>query len=180
MRKYFVIILVVASGFTACKKIIDAIFNGVDVKAPEIRIEIPAIPFVCPGECPGISNSTKFNLDSSIRANTGGVFGAKDVRSIKIKEVQLTIPQANASNNLGNFQSARVVLYSDVVSTPVEIVNFTFDDVFAATKTLPVENSVELLPYLKGSELFYTMYGKLRRPTSIPLTFVTLVTLRVD
>lgn len=175
----FLGLIVIVAGFTSCKKIIDKIFNGVDVKAPEVRIDIPAIPFVVPGEVP-VTSTTSFNLDSVIKANTAGVFGASDVKSVKLKQVQIDLPAGDALNNLSNFQSVRVELSSDKNTTPIEIVNFTFDDTYAVSKTLAVTNNVDLLPYLTGSQLSYTMYGRVRKPTTKPLTFVTQVTLRVD
>lgn len=183
MKRIFITIVIAAvaiASIQSCKKVIDAIFNGVNVKAPEVRIPLPAIPLICPGECPGITSTTKFNLDSTIKANTAGLFGAKDVKSIKIKEIKIDLPEADANNNLSNFQTARVTLQSDNNPNSVEIVNFTFEDVYATSKTVTVTNNIELLPYLKGSELSYTMYGRMRRITTKPLTFVTVVTLRVE
>jgi hypothetical protein len=182
MKKILAIAFLIVLAGVSCKKIIDEIFKGIDVKAPEVSFVLPAIPSLlfCPGECGGIPTTTPFNLDSTIKANTAGVFGADDVKSIKIKEVQITIPNGDANNNLSNFQSARVTLSSDNNTTPVDILNLSFEDVPVTSKTITVSNGVELLPYLKGNELTYSMYGRLRKPTSKELTFVTVVTLRVE
>ncbi len=183
MRKVFISIFastILLTGFSSCKKIVAAIFGGTDVNVPEVQVTIPTVFAVSSNEISLGSFSFSFNLDSIVRANTSGVFGVNAVNSIKVKQVKITINNADQLNNFANFQSARVTLQSNTNNTPAELFSVTFADVFASTYTYTPTNNPELLSYLKGSDISYTIYGKMRRTTNKPLTMVVAVTLRAD
>lgn len=182
MRKIVVGIFAALLIFTACsscKKIAQA-FGGSDVVVPQYQITVPIVPFVLPTEISLGSYSFSFNLDSVVRANTSGLFGAKDVNSIKIKHVTINILNADQLNNLANFSTARVTLYSNTNSNPVELFAINFPDVYASSYTYTTTSSPELLSYLKGSLLTYTLYGKMRRITTKPLSMTLDVTMRAN
>lgn len=182
MRKIFVGIfaaLIIFTACSSCKKIAKA-FGGSDIAAPQYQVTIPIVPFVLPTEISLGSYSFSFNLDSVVRANTSGAFGAKDVNSIKIKQVSINILNADQLNNLANFSSARVTLYSNANNTPVELFAINFADTYAASYNYTTTNSPELLSYLKGSVLTYTLYGKMRRVTTKPLSMTLDVILRAN
>ncbi len=183
MKKLIILLSVVFAlsiSFSACKKIIAAIFKGVDVSVPEMQFTIPAIFGVAPGEIPLGSFPYKFNLDSVVRANTGGAFGAGSVTSIKIKEVTITVLNADQFNNLANFETARITIQSNTNNNPIEFFSVTFPDVFASEYTSPGASNVELVSYLKGTDIVYKMYAKNRRTTSKPLDFKISVIVRVN
>jgi len=172
--------IIFITGFSSCKKLIKAAFGGTDVNVPAFQVSIPAIPIVLSNEISVGSYSFYFNLDSTVRANTAGVFGANDVNSIKVKQVNISITNADQLNNLANFDSARVTLQSNTNNNPAELLAIAFPDSTASTYNYFPTNSPELLPYLKGSNLSYTIYGKMRRITSKSLTMVLAVTLRAN
>src|SRR4051812_44933566 len=99
------LVMIIAAGVVGCKKIITAIFPGMDVDVPAITVTIPAIPFTLPGEFSLGSFKQRFNLDSVVKANTGGAFGAADVSSVKVKQIAFTVANADQQNNLSNFES---------------------------------------------------------------------------
>ena len=100
----------ILTGFYSCKKLVAAVFGGTDVNAPEVQVTIPTVFIVPPNEMSLGTYSFHFNLDSIVRANTGGIFGANVVNSIKVKQVVVNITNADQVNNLANFESARVTL----------------------------------------------------------------------
>lgn len=168
------------SGTTSsCKKAIAKLFPGVDVAVPDMQMTLPAIIFVSPSEIPLGTFSFQFNLDSVVRAQTAGVFNANDVTSIKVKQITITITNADQLNNFANFERARVMLQSNSNNTPVEIFSATFPDAFASSFTT-TNNNTELLSYLKGTDLVYTMYGKNRRITTKPLDITISVIVRAN
>lgn len=167
-------------GAISCKKVINAIFQGFDVTVPDIQVTIPAVIAVAPSEIALGTFSIPFNLDSIVKSRTAGVFGANAVSSIKVKQMSITITNADQMNNLANFESARVTIHSNTNSSPTEIFSATFPDVFASTYTSTPVNSQELLSYLKGSEIIYKMYGKNRRITTKPLNIVISVIIRTS
>jgi hypothetical protein len=172
---YSIAVLLVS--ISACNKVRDALMPAIDVDLPAFQFPIPAIPFVLPNEASLGSFTTTFNMDSIIRANTGGAFGAGAVSTIKVKQITIGLLNGDALNNLSNFESARFTFYSNTKSTPVEIFNVVFPDTFSTSLTVNPENSPELKEYLKGTQLTYTLYGRARRVTTKALTFNIQVTL---
>lgn len=179
------LILCVASvtlfaGFSSCKKVIAAVFGGTDVTVPDFTVKIPPIVIVTSTEAAIGSYSFHFNLDSSVRATTAGVFGANAVNSVKVKQISINLTNADQLNNLANFESARVTLQSNTNNNPTELFSVTFPDTYASTYTYTPTNSPELLSYIKGSTLTYNIYGQMRRVTNKSLTMVVSVTLRAN
>lgn len=163
----------------SCKKIIDKIFPGVDTTVPDIQLTIPIIPLVPPNEITFGTFSTKINLDSTIRANTNGFFGIGAVSSIKVKQIVVSLTNADGLNNLSNFETARVSLVAPNNSIPVDVAALSFPDVNSSSQTFTPTDSPELLDYMKGSEVTYTIYGKARKITTKPLSMAVSVTIRI-
>lgn len=183
MRKVLISILTVmvfVLASASCKKIIRNLFKGIDADVPKFTVTIPAVPFALPVEVPLGTYSQPFNLDSTVRANTGGVYGSGDVSSVKIKQIVFNLPNADSMNNVANFESARFTFSSDVRTNTVTVASITFPDTYASTFTYTPVNSPELKPYLNGSKLYYNVFGKLRRATTKELPLSILVTLRVE
>lgn len=181
----FVLLLAIVAGTASCKKIIDAVFPGLDVDVPEIVITVPYFPFppgtpIPQSEDQLVSVSQSFNMDSIIKVKTNGQFGIGDISSVKIKKMVFTIANADAQNNFANFERARFTFSSNTNTNAQEIAALTFPDTYtpAVTYTAP-DNSPELLPYLKGTQLIYNVYGKIRRFTTKALTVSVLVTMKV-
>ena len=163
----------------SCKKIIKALFPGFDIELSTITLTLPAIPFAPPSEVHIATFNQHFNLDSIVKAQTGGKFGTADVGSIKVKEIIFTLSNPDQQNNLANFESARFTLSSSSNSQPAEIAAIHFPDQYAETYTFTADPSTpDLISYLQGTELTYDVYGKLRRITTKPLTITLKVTVR--
>lgn len=180
--RIFLALAFIAYLASSCKKlqeIKDQIFSPIDVNVPSFQFTVPAIPIVISGEASLGSISSRINLDSTIRANTGGVFGLSSVSSIKVKQMVINITNADAANNLANFESARVSLSSNTNTTQSEIATFSFPDTFSNSSTSAQTNNPDLISYFSGNELNYNLYGRARRITTKPLNFVVSVTLSV-
>ncbi len=165
--------------FLSCKKVADAIFQGLDTNVPDVQITIPTIIAVSTIELPLGTDSYNFNLDSIVKAKTAGVFGANAVRFIKIKQITINITNADLLNNLANFESARMTIQSNTNSTPAEVFFQAFPDTYATSFNFIPTNSAELFTYLKGSTITYNIFGKNRRITTKPLNMVVSTTLAV-
>lgn len=174
------LVVLIAAGVAGCKKIIKAVFPGLDVDAPTITFTLPAIPFAPPNELHIATFKQHFNLDSVVKAQTNGAFGATDVASVQVKQITFNLSNADAQNNLANFESARFTFSSSSTSSVAEVANIQFPDTFADSYTYTSTNAPELISYLSGNELTYDVYGKLRRITTKPLTLTVKVTLRVS
>lgn len=183
MRKKYVSVIaavIILVGLFSCKKIIRKIFQGIDADVPAFTVEIPPIPFVLPTEMSIGTLQQHFNLDSTVRANTDGVYGASDISSVKVKQIVFNLPDADTGNNIANFESARLTLSSNTKTDTVTIASINFPDTFATSYTYTPVNSPELKPYLSGTTLYYNAFGKLRRATTKTLKLSMQVTLRVE
>ncbi len=176
----FSAIILLFAGVSSCKKIVSTFFKGTDVTIPPVDVTVPAILVVTPNEQSFGSYTQQINLDSLVQANTAGVFGVNAVSTIKIKQVTISISNADALNNLSNFDYARVTLTSNGNPSTADLFTVTFPDQNIATYTFTPTSSTELLPYLKGSSITYTVYGKNRRITSKPLQMQVSVIIRAN
>lgn len=177
---YVLLVILIAAGISSCKKIIREIFQGIDADVPEFSVTLPPIPVALPFEVPFPRLSQHFNLDSAVKASTGGVYGANDVSSVKVKQIFFNLANADTLNNLSNFESVRVAFSSDTNTDTVTIASITFPETYSSTITYTPVNSPDLKPYLTGSILYYDVYGKIRRITTKPLQLSIKVTLRVE
>jgi hypothetical protein len=175
----FSTIFIIFISFLSCKKVADAIFQGLDTNVPDVQVTIPTIIAVSTTELPLGSDSYNFNLDSIVKAKTAGVFGANAVRFIKIKQISINITNADQLNNLANFESARMTIQSNSNSNPIDVFSQAFPDMYATSFTFAPTNSAELFTYLKGSTITYNIFGKNRRITTKPLNMVVSTILAV-
>jgi len=165
------VLAIVAVSTSSCSKIVEQIFPGIDTRLPDINVTIPMIPVVPANEISLGTYTTHFNLDSTIKANTSGVFDIGVVSSVKVKEISVSVSNADNLNNLSNFDYARFALGSNNSSEPANVTTINFPESNSSSVTVTPDDSPELLNLLKGSELTYTLYGKARRPTIKPLKY---------
>lgn len=175
-----VMAIMLVTGFSSCKKIISAIFPGIDAKAPDVSITVPPVLFAPADELSLGNYTVRFNLDSIVRANTKEVFNANDIRSVKIKSITVSALNSDNLNNLSNFEYARMALSSNTNQAEANLVTLNFPDEATSTFTVTPESSPDIRSYLSGNELYYTIYGKMRRPTTKSLNLVVSVTLRIE
>jgi hypothetical protein len=182
------LVVLMVAAIASCKKIVNAVFPGVDVDVPEVIFTVPAPPPLPPGfpvptsEQSIGSLSQSFNLDSAVKAKTNGEFGASDVTSVKIKQIVFNMSNADEQNNFSNFESARFTLASNTSQNlpEIEVAALTFPQTYTSLVTYnALDNAPELRSYLNGSKLTYNVYGKLRRYTTKALSISVKVTMKV-
>jgi len=162
----------------SCKEIKEKLLPSFNAKIPDIRLTIPPVSFVSNKEIPVCALKTHVNMDSTIRANTKGAFGAGAVSSVKIKKIVITLLKADAKNNLANIETARMRIYSDTAEADIAFIKFP--DSYSSSLTFVPEKSPEISKFLRGSELSYNLFWKNRRPTSKFLKLVVSVSLSVQ
>lgn len=168
------------AGVFSCKKLVQNLFSGLEFNVPEMSFTAPAIPFVSPSEVQFGTITQNINLDSVVKANTLNAFGADIVKSVTIKTVTITINNPDDLNNFSNFQSARIALTSNSNNTPIDLANITFPNTNTSTFIYTPTSNTELVSYLKGSSLTYTIYGQNRKITTKSLNFSVSVRLKVN
>ncbi|HEX8461298.1 MAG TPA: hypothetical protein VF623_07705 [Segetibacter sp.] len=166
-------VLVIGLTSTGCKKIVKAVFPGIDVPLSNLVVPVPAnqnpllLPPAYTGELPPVRLVQRFNLDSLIKANTANQFGIGDVSSVKLKEMTFTIVDgATQTNNFQNFESFRIGFSSNSNSTVAQIASYSFPDTYSTTASINTANTPELISYLSGGELYYDLTVKPRRASN--------------
>jgi hypothetical protein len=186
MRKVIgcvLLVLVIAAGITGCKKIINSIFPGVDADVPAITVNVPIINFspypVPANEIPVGTFTEAFNLDSIVRAKTGGSYGAGDVGTVQIKQINFSLANSDDQNNLSNFKSVRFTFTSNSRTDTANIGTINFPDSTMSAYTFIPTNSPDIRPYLNGSQITSNVYGQLRRYTNKALTMTVNITMKI-
>lgn len=172
-----VLALILTTGCN-CNTLKEKLLPSFTVDIPEIILSVPPLPAVVKEEMPVGALKTHINLDSTIRANTRGLFGAGAVHIVKVKKVVIRAINADDKNNLSNFESARMTVYNDTAST--NIANIVFPKTFTETVTSTSGNSPDISNYLRGSTLAYNVYWKNRKVTKKFLKLKVVVTVTVQ
>jgi hypothetical protein len=169
--------IVVSTGCT-CNEIKEKLLPSFSVNIPDIKLTVPPLPLVIDKEIAVGALKTHINMDSTIRAYTKGTFGANAVHYVKVKKLVIKSANADERNNLSNFESARMTIYSDTASTDIAVIQFpqTYTDSITVTPT----NSPDISNYLRGTNLAYNLYWKNRKKTSKFLQLNVQVTLGVQ
>lgn len=172
-----------AVSVVSCKKLVNALFQPFSTET-SFETTLPELPASDQPADLG-SEETYFNLDSTIKTYTSDAFNISSVENLKAGIEELTInlngsgEQApDSANNLSNFETIQVSFYSDTNPTPV-MYETSNADVYATSVSLPVDKTVDLLSYMKGTKFIYTIRGKLRRGTTHPLPCTMTIKYRI-
>jgi hypothetical protein len=174
------VLLLLSIESISCKEVRKKILPSFNVRIPDITLSIPPITFISNREVPVGALRTQINLDSVIKANTAGTLGASAVSSVLVKKVEVVLLNADRNNNLGNFETARMKIYSNRDTAAVDVAVINFPDKDLDSLTVVKGGGPEISEYLKGSELGYNLYWKNRRTTNKTLKLVLSVTLSVQ
>ena len=110
-----------------------------------------------------MADPIRFNVDSFIKVKTGNVLGLKNITSVKLLSVKLTLLDGSDANNFANFESCSASFYSNLNPGPYTVSIPKNPDVPAYTLDLPIDPDAELKSYMQGNLFYYAIGGKLRR-----------------
>lgn len=177
MKKTFYVIAVAISAiaFVSCDKLIEWAF-----KSYEANIEFQTnIDPVLAGVTGTLGTSTvSYNLDAEVRKNTENKVGADFITQMYVKNITITATNANATNNLSNFETMSIVLNDG--SGPVTIGPFSIPNSNLTTISLPVTDSPNIRRFFNGSNVSFAIIGKARTETNIRLNIDVSSTIRFD
>lgn len=172
-RKHLSAIAIIAITFgifstlQSCTKLAKLLNFSLGMQTETVNVTIP-VTSGTNGTVTVGPTTNSFNVDSFIKAQTGNQLGAANVSSVKLASVIFTLNNANSLNNFQNFESCSATFSSNTNSTPFTVSIADNPDVYSNTLSLPVDSTTELKSYI-GNEFNYTVSGKLRRGTTIPL-----------
>lgn len=113
------------------------------------------------------SETFYMNLDSLIKANNAEL-AVNYLKTLTINSIEMTVLNPDTANNFANISSCTVSVSSNVNTTPIQIGSLASNpDVYTATLSIPVNQSVDIKEYAKTASTFnYTITGNLRRPVT--------------
>jgi len=154
----------------SCDKVKDA------VKTPDVTFTGASTDVVIPittnttSQASMATNSISYNIDSMIKAQTGGVVSYSSIKSVKITKMVLTLSDADAANNFANFEYAAGTFNTDATTAgPYTVASISNNpDVTSSTLDLPItDKDKDVKQYFKSNVVFtYAVIGKLRRATT--------------
>ena len=157
------LIVLMIIGSCTCNQIKEKLLPSFNVNIPAIDLTIPPLPIVADEEIPVGALKTHINMDSTIKANTANTFGADAVHFVKVKKLVIRVLNADKNNNLSNFESARMRIYSDTASTDIAVIHFPTK--YTDSLTVIPPSSPDISNYLRGSNLAYNLFWKNRKIT---------------
>jgi hypothetical protein len=180
MMKNRVMLFLIGCGLTslACNNIQEKLLPSFTVSIPPIQLAIPPIPIVLGKEIPVGALKTPINLDSTIKARTAGTLGAEAVHSVKVKRVILHLKNADRKNNLSNFESARIRIYSDTSSSDIAVIRFPA--AYSDSLVVVPQTKQDISKFLKGTSLSYNLFWQNRKPTTRRLKLDVQISLDVQ
>ncbi|MCW3124105.1 MAG: hypothetical protein JWQ38_3597 [Flavipsychrobacter sp.] len=116
------------------------------------------------------TGTVSYNIDSMIKAQSGGVVSYSSIKSVKINKMVLTLNDADADNNFANFQYAGATFNTDATTAGPYTVAYIENNpnTYASSLDLNiVDKEKDLKQYFKSNVVFtYAVIGKLRTATT--------------
>ncbi|HEX8357592.1 MAG TPA: hypothetical protein VF610_09280 [Segetibacter sp.] len=178
MQRFLIVGFLLLSVVLSCRQLQEKLLPAFNVNIPAIKLTVPPLPIVSDKEIPVGALKTPINMDSTIKANTAGTFGAVSVHIVRVKKLVILATNADPANNLSNFETARMAIFSDTAS--IDIATIQFPETFADSITIVPAASPDITKYLKGSNLAYNLYWKNRKKTNKFLKLEVRITLSVQ
>jgi len=157
----------------SCQKIMKNLFEAFSTGVTDVTLTIPAVNRTTE-EGKAESIPVYINVDSILRVYTRGMVTFNLVNRISVEEVEITINNADATNNVSNFEYG--ILYFNTYNTqkrdwnfPVIVGRSDIKDIYASNMYMNVEPDSNLKDHLQSSQAVYLFIFKARRPTTKPL-----------
>ncbi len=159
----------VGTSIYSCSKVLSLIDKTFTVSLPAQAFVIPPVDAsiaAVSGYMPAVTGAFTYNLDSCIKANTGGSLSISNISGFKISSCVLTVTNPDSANNFQDFQSMNVGFTSSAVTTTYNL-GCTQPDTYSETMTLaPLDTTADMSSYLQGSNFNYSVKGQMRHGTT--------------
>lgn len=179
-KKIILLALVILATGTACNKIIKAILQSFTFNAP-ITVSIPVMPVV--GSTDTIWLPTfNFNVDSLIKVQTGNSYDLNLVDDVQIEDMQLTLNNTDANNNISNFSAINILTQTNAGGSwgnTQFVSSNTVPDVNASTLDMNMNSPISLLASLKNNSLRFGTALTIRRASTVAMEGTLTLTMRV-
>jgi len=156
--------------FNSCSKVASQLAQSLGWTGVDVTISVPPISDTTMQHASMAIGTFNYNLDSFIKAKTGNALGIKNVDTFRFTSCTLTITNPDTTDNFGNFQTALASFSTSTNTTTASLGEIDNNpSTYAATLTLPINNTTNLRSYIPNSgpvTINYSYGGKLRGKTT--------------
>ncbi len=170
--------------FSSCDKLKDKLFEAFLTQAADVSLTIPVVNSTTQ-EGKVETLSFYINVDSIIKANTGGLFSLNSVSTVEIETADMTINNADAANNFANFEYGILLFntWNPQTQDWNRVLGVARDDIkdsFAANMSLNLVQDVNLKDHMIGTKAVYFYTYKARRITNKALNCTLRVKFKIE
>ena len=152
--------------FPSCSKLTSNLQYDLSLQTASVDIAIPPLADTTASVAMG-SAASVYNVDSFIKVNTSNLLGVSNISSVKMVSCTLTLLNPDPTNNFADFENADVVFYTNANTTPCTVASVTGNpNTYADTYDVPVNSATDMSSYMHGTQLTYSLSGKLRKATT--------------
>ncbi len=149
---------------SSCDKVKDALKTNVSISPSDVNATIPIISNTTENQTIGEFN-LNLDLGALIKEQVGSM-GIKNLKSVKIKSFKITLTDANDANNFANMEKIEGRLSASGQAEIVVVSVLNNPDTYASSLTIPSSGDIELKNLVTGTQVKYSLKGKLRRATT--------------
>lgn len=166
MKKKFLFLFMLGTSvaLTSCDKIKEATNQDVTITPEAVNFTIPIITNTAAVTKIG-EFSLNVDLDAKIKEKASK-FGIKNIKSIKVSSVTVSLNNSDDNNNFGNMETLEGSISADNQTSQVAVKVANNPATAASTITLPANGNIELKSLVTGANIKYTFNGKMRKATT--------------
>lgn len=123
--------------------------------------------------------TVSYNLNEEIKAETDGKLDGSVVNAMYLREVAIDLSNADAENNLGNFEYVKLAVWTGN-STPIVFGPFAITSTATNTATFTIPNSPNIKQFFTGSNVNFELRGKAHTATTKVLESNIGATIKFD
>ena len=125
------------------------------------------------------TTTVNYNLNEEIKNETDGKLDGSVVNAMYLREVAIDISNADAGNNLGNFDNVSLAVWTGN-STPVVFGPFDVPAGSTNSAVFTIPNSPNIKQFFSGSNVSFELRGKANTPTTKSLNANIGATIKFD
>lgn len=169
---------------SSCDKLKDKLFEAFTTGMTDVNVTIPIVTNTA-GEGKLETLPIFINIDSIIKANTGGFFSLNSISTVKVESADLIINNPDASNNLANFEYGVLAFNTFNPQTsdwniPMAVGRYDIKDSYATSFPFELIQNVNLKEHLRGTKVVYLYAYKARRVTTKALNCTIKMKLKIE
>lgn len=178
MKKTFLFLAVIgiAAVLPSCEKAKDALFKPFE---SPLNADVQISPSAVGNTANLGSTVVNYDLNAEVSKATSGAFDGSIITKMYINQIAISLSNADAANNLSNFESVNVEISSGP-GAPIVLGPYPVPATVTSSHTITVENSPNIRPFFNGSTVTFALLGKTKTATTKTLNARIGATIKFD